>query len=215
MKRSKRQQSFYLTIEVTTNKVYCMVLDPISALVIGGLAGLVFLAIGLAKFSIGVDKTLSLTNVQIILWSGVILGSYLSLALLKGGFLTEISPNLMAVMGISAGSLVAAKSIRTVQEDQLKRKADATKTPYKSDRSNETTVTKGLLSEEKVPENLSVAKLQMFAWTLAVIAIFAIIVVGNVLSNKIELPDIGVDLLALMGISHGAYIGNKIADKRE
>jgi hypothetical protein len=155
-----------------------------------------------------------LTNLQIVLWSGVILGGYLSLALLKGGFLAEVTPNLLALIGVSAGSLVASKSIRTVQEQKIERKLrpGSRLKPQDRDRSFEKPITWGLLSEEKDPKELSIAKLQMFAWTIASVAIFISIVAGNLLNNKPELPDVGQDLLVLMGISHAAYIGNKIAD---
>jgi len=173
----------------------------------GFITALVFIILGIAWFSKGSDETWSLSNVQLILWSGVILGSYLSLAILKGGFLADLSPNLLALLGVSSGSFVAAKGIRTVQEQKRVGVAKP------ASRAAEKPTTMGLLSAESNSAELSVAKLQMFAWTIVSLTIFIVIVALNIMNNKPELPDIGSGLLVLMGVSHSAYIGNKIADK--
>lgn len=171
--------------------------------IVGGLVGFIFaiafIAIGLKRFAYGVDKTLSLSNVQVILWTGVITGTYVAMAILKQGFLGDINSNLLGLMGISAGSTVAATTIRTLQQPTP---TPVTKLPR----------TRGLLAQEKADE-LSISKLQMFTWTIVTLTIYVVVVASNLANNRPQLPDIGSGLLVLMGISHSAYLGNKIPDK--
>jgi len=171
--------------------------------IVGGLVGFVFaiafLAVGLWKFAKGVDGTVSLSNVQVIVWTGVILGTYIAMAILKEGFLGDINSNLLGLMGVSAGSTVGATAIRTIQQ------------PKVSKRSN-VSLTQGLVGQEK-SDDYSIAKLQMLTWTIVALIIYVIVVANNLANNKPELPDIGSGLLILMGISHSAYLGNKVADK--
>jgi hypothetical protein len=170
-----------------------------AAAAIGVVFTVAFVGIGLTWFCRGKDKTISLTNVQLILWTGVILGSYVGLAALKGGFLGNISTDLLALMGISAGSYVTAASTRAVQDKG-------------------TTIdqslhhTKGLLSSESNPDQLSIPKLQVFFWTLVALLIYILVAAHNFQTGVASLPDPGSGLVALMGISHGAYLGNKFSD---
>jgi len=177
--------------------------------IIGGLVGFIFaiafIAIGLKRFAHGVDSTLSLSNVQVILWTGVITGTYIAMAILKQGFLGEINSNLLGLMGISAGSAVAATTIRTLQQPKIPIRA--------STKSYTPPRTRGLLAQEKKTDELSIAKLQMFMWTIVTLTIYMIVFASYLANNRPELPDIGSGLLVLMGISHSAYLGNKVADK--
>lgn len=112
---------------------------------IGGLVGFIFaiafIAIGLKRFAQGVDHTLSLSNVQVILWTGVITGTYIAMSILKQGFLADINSNLLGLMGISAGSAVGATTIRTLQQPKIPMRAtDVSYTPPR---------TRGLLAQGK------------------------------------------------------------------
>lgn len=158
-----------------------------------------FLVTALLGFSRGKDKSISLTNVQFILWSGVIIGSYAGMAALKGNFLGDISNNLLALMGISAGSAVTAASTRHIQSKD--------KVPYDGPKR-----TWGMLSSESDPQQVSLPKLQMFFWTIVAILIYLVIIGSNFSSGTPKLPDPGTGLVALMGISHGAYLGHKFSD---
>jgi len=201
---------------------------------LGFLVALIFIVVGLWKYRVGIDHNTSLANVQVILWSGVIIGSYLSMSLLNKGFLPQLNPNLIALMGISGGSLVTAAGIKAISEQKYETKGmpvnryevwkqDDDKLYYVGDPAKRAAGAKvsqsratgyeGMLNSEKNPDQLSIAKLQMFVWTLVAIAIFSSIVAWNLLNNTPGLPDVGQELVALMGVSHGAYLGNKVADK--
>ncbi|MDV3244290.1 MAG: hypothetical protein LYZ66_03830 [Nitrososphaerales archaeon] len=127
------------------------------------------------------------------------MGSYVGLAALKGGFLGDVSSNLLALLGISAGSYVTAASTRAVQG-----KGNATDPKAHK--------TGGLLSSESMPDQLSIPKLQVFFWTLVTLLIYVLVVANNLQTGVAVLPDPGSGLVALMGISHGAYLGNKFSD---
>jgi hypothetical protein len=166
----------------------------------------IFIAVGLWKFGKGIDGLFSVSNIQVILWTGVVLGGYLAIAILKGGFLDEIPTNLLYLMGVSVGSTVTATGIRAIQQPKLPNAATLSQI-------NQNLVTSGLFSSEKEPSKLSVAKMQMMAWTAVSLSIFILILFGNILDNNPTLPDVGAGLLTLMGVSHAGYNGNKIADK--
>jgi hypothetical protein len=173
-----------------------MGLDLLVAEIIWGTVTVVFIGIGLLRFWRDIDgKSVSLDNVQLILWTGVILGSYAGMAAMVGGFLGDIPANLLALMGISAGSFVGGT---TISAEKHSRKLNAAKG--------------GLFSSESDPAKKSIAKMQAFTWNLVTILIFLIMVANNFATVNASLPDPGLGLVALMGISNGAYVGNKIPD---
>lgn len=231
-------KAFYLNRENRSNLGFRVAsLEPsvMFSLVLFILVAAAFIISALLKFAKGIDGLLSVSNVQVILWTGVILAGYLSLAILKGGFLDNIPTNLVLLMGISVGSTVAATGIRAIQEPKLQRRWSKVKTAPENttdpDSGTETwqietidgqkfvpkgdvkIVTSGLLSSEKVQTELSVAKMQMIAWTLVSLGIFTWLTLSNIMNNNLVLPDVETGLLTLMGISHAGYNGNKIADK--
>ena len=55
-------------------------------------------------------------------------------------------------------------------------------------------------------------RLQVFFWTIVALLIFILVVADNLQKGVTTLPDPGSGLVALMGISHGAYLGNKFSD---
>jgi di/tricarboxylate transporter len=179
---------------------------PEVSAVLFALVAVIFIAVGLWKFGRGIDGLYSVSNIQVILWTGVVLGGYLAVVVLKGGFLDDIPTNLLYLMGVSVGSTVSSTGIRAIQQPKL---PDAARLKE----INKDLVTSGLFSSEKKPSELSVAKMQMMAWTAISLGIFILILLGNILDNNPTLPDVGTGLLTLMGVSHAGYNGNKIADK--
>ena len=176
-----------------------MGLPAIGAEAIALIFSVAVLALGFVGFSRGKDQSVSLTNFQVILWTGVIIGSYAGMASLKGDFLGNIPTNLIALMGISYGSAVTASSTRALQSSG--------KSPYKGKPR-----AWGLLSSESDPKQLSLPKLQMFFWTIVAVLIYVVIIANYFQVGNASLPDPGTGLVALMGISHGAYLGNKFSD---
>ena len=180
---------------------------PLGPVLMAIVAAGVFFVIAGAIFAKGVDGSYSLSNVQLILWTGTVLGSYIGLAMIKGNFLSDIPANLLALMGVSSGSFVTAVAIRDSQQKR---------TPLKEVRNVRQKLApaslKDLLTSEEDPNNYSLAKLQMLSWTIVSLAIFVYVVFQNMSSRTPTLPDVGPTLLTLMGISHGAYLVNKNSD---
>jgi len=127
-----------------------------------------------------------------------VLGSCLGTCIVKGGFVGDISGNLLALMGVSASSAVGARGIRARQQPTPKVVRLAR--------------TGRLLSEERDPQKLSVVKPQVMAWTLVALGIYVTLAASNIWHGIHELPDVGSGLLVLMGVSHGACVANKAAD---
>jgi hypothetical protein len=168
-----------------------------------------FVGVGLYWFAKGRDGRYSLTNVQLILWTGVIIGSYVGMAALSGGFLGSIPDNLMVLMGVSAGSYVTATGTRAAQEGKAKRTSRDYETKIAARKSAGAS---DIVSSEGGANHLSIPKLQVLFWTLVAILIYVLVVAGNFQSGTATLPDPGSGLVVLMGISHGAYLGNKLSD---
>jgi hypothetical protein len=191
------------------------------AALFGFIAGIVFLYIGYWWFaeSSKQDNNLSWANVQLITWTGVVLGSYVALALLKGGFLDSIPDNLLLLMGVSVGTQTGSKITRKLQEEAKKKKPAAPAagpapptTPANPPPAALRSRAFGLVAKESQPDELSVAKLQHIAWTVVTVLVY-IIAVGAALNLRAtSLPDVGTGLPLLMGISASGYIANKIGD---
>ena len=102
------------------------------------------------------------------------MGSYLSLALLKGDFLDDVPSNLLYLMGISVGSSITASGIRAVQEPipPVEKSMDAKKKQLPAEGRSII----AMFYSEGYPYNLSIAKLQMIAWTIVSIADYGVAV---------------------------------------
>ncbi|MDE1854056.1 MAG: hypothetical protein KGI38_09995 [Thaumarchaeota archaeon] len=186
-----------------------MGLPAAAAAIIAVLLSASFIGLGLRKFAKGRDGKYSLTNVQLIMWTGVIIGSYVGISALNGGFLGDLPANLMELMGISAGSYVTAASTRAAQSGRMKRKHPAI---YQAKRRPPSHGILDLVTAEGDSEHWSIPKLQVLFWTAVAILIYVIVAANNFQSGSNSLPDPGSGLVILMGISHGAYLGNKLSD---
>jgi hypothetical protein len=178
--------------------------------IVGLIVGIVFLAAGYSKFSkSSSDNTLSWANVQVVTWTGVVLGSYIAIALLKGNFPDSIPNNLLALMGVSIGTQAGSKLTRAIQGTE-------------NVRLNKPAVgVRGLMAKESDPSQLNVAKLQHLAWTVVGVIVYLIALWNSMgmmatlaaTSTGFVLPDVGNGLPVLMGISASGYIANKIGDQ--
>ncbi len=180
---------------------------------LGFIVGIVFLVVGYSMFAEGSkqDKNLSWANVQLITWTGVVLGSYVALALLKGGFPDSIPDNLLLLMGVTVGTQSGSKLTRVLQEEAKKKNPPALAAGPVPQAASPAGI-RGLMAKESNPEELSVAKLQQLAWTVVAVFVYLIAVWAALNSRATSLPDVGSGLPVLMGISAAGYIANKIGD---
>jgi len=157
----------------------------------------------------------SLAILQFFVWTGVIIFAFTWIAFIRvlGGVPAFPSAgaafpaNLLAVMGISAGSTLASAAVGTVRP----RSEQGDVYPWTT------------LLEEPVESNgnivdwrPSLGRFQMFAWTVISIGIFLAILLHEVAPfwnhgavGNLTLPDLDPTLLVLMGISHTGYVGSK------
>ena len=149
------------------------------------------------------DKKWSTTNIQIILWTGVILGSYFALSLSAGSFLTSFPTNTLVLIGITSGTLAFSSTIRSIQENGSDNKSNA---------GQSTGFLGGFVASEKKPDQPSIAKIQMFAWNIVAMLLFVVFVGTNLYHANYTLPDIGATLSTIIGISNGANVAVKVTD---
>ena len=159
----------------------------------------------------------SLTHFQIVLWTIMILSSVLGVLISQGFKLPEafnIPPELLGLMGISAGSAVLATGVKASKDGpgppNVAREGTFTL-------SNGTTITinprfaqiwleeEGDLADQVV----SVTKYQNFIFTLVIVGFYV-----TMAWQSGTLPKLPESIVWLIGISHAGYVGAKIPDKK-
>jgi len=188
-------------------------LSPGLAAVLGLIVGLVVIAIGflgLAKpmqrsFGKSIDDgRWSVTNIQVILWTGVILGSYLALSMAAGSFLADIPTNTLVLVGIASGTLAFTSITNGLQSDSAPTTQKATGD-----------FLGGFLASEKNPAQPSLIKGQMFAWNIIAILLFVTFVGSNLYNGNYTLPDVGATVSTILAISNGAHVATKPIDNKK
>jgi hypothetical protein len=168
--------------------------------------GILFLGFGKPRKSFARstdDDRWSVTNIQVILWTGVILGSYLALSLSAGSFLAEIPTNTLVLIGIASGTLAFTTITNGLQNAS----------PQPSKGSDE--FMGGFLAAESDPAKASLVKAQMFAWNIIAILLFVTFVGSNLHNGTYALPDVGATVSTILAISNGAHVATKPIDNKK
>jgi len=185
-------------------------LSPGLAALLGLVVGLVVIAVGFLGFGKPMEKSFgkstddgrwSVTNIQVILWTGVILGSYLALSMAAGSFLADIPTNTLVLVGIASGTLAFTSITNGLQSDST------TTTPRAAG-----DFMGGFLATEKNPAQPSLIKAQMFAWNIIAILLFVTFVGSNLYNGTYALPDVGATVSTILAISNGAHVATKHID---
>lgn len=129
----------------------------------------------------------SLANVQVLMWSVVVLFALFFVWWATGEILS-ISSGVLTLLGVSGGTLVAARTVESFDPNLQQKKAP----PSLSD----------LISSEG---KFDVPRFQMLAFTL-----FAIVYALMAVLRGEGLPDLPDNLLLLMGISNATYVAGKL-----
>jgi hypothetical protein len=188
---------------------------------------------------IGDRNLMSLSRMQMVLWTALILSAYLAMALfrLRSGANDPLGItmdwHLWALMGISTTSMIGSplllgnktqKEVHpdaiTKAEKQLKETFDGTNfvgTLYANKSIYDASFTDVFQGDEVGNTSfIDVAKLQMFFFTLVTLVAYAAAVLhllkGADLSAMPSVPD---GMVALLGISHAGYLGSKVSDHTE
>ena len=140
-----------------------------------------------ANMLLSETKEWSLSKIQMALWTVIFSLSYVVLSAVRGNFM-DITDGMFWLMGISSTTAVGAKAIVARNLDSLDSKHPSR-----------------LLSDydETIDAyRLSLHRCQIALWTVIVAAMFVVDAV-----TTMHLPDIPNQLLLLMGISGGTYLG--------
>jgi Ca2+/Na+ antiporter len=143
------------------------------------------------------DESYSLSRLQMYLWTIIIIMGFSAVFMANSTAIPDIHQNLYLLMGVSLASSVAATAINTIQnkpKDKLKKPDFIKDIFFESD------------------DSLDLPRTQMFIWTIISMLAFVVMVVSS-FNTKPVLPDIPTGLVALMGLSQGAYLGGKAATK--
>jgi hypothetical protein len=181
-------------------------------------------------FLIDSRNKMSLSRLQLILWTIVVLPAFLAAAVFN--FTVEVEdplnitvpPEVWGLLGISVGSLVGSGIIKSGRpDDDPATIAQTEKTP------NPEAALKNLQDTNEKPEEASVAdffrgelegskdylevgKVQMFFFTLLVVFAYGS-AIADAFDNASEmigtLPKLSAGMLALLAISHAGYLANK------
>ncbi len=147
-----------------------------------------------------VRKTFSLALTQMAFWFMLVISSYLFIWRITGE-LIPITNSVLGLIGIGSGTALGAAII-----DLGKRNAEnGTGTTKKG------LPTEGFLFDVLTDANgISLHRFQMFVWTIILGIIFC-----TKVCTDLAMPDFSNTLLALMGISSGAYLGFKFPEKQD
>jgi len=163
------------------------------------------------------DRLPSLSRVQFFTWTCVVLYALAWVTLIRilygepafsGSFSTDVPANLLAVMGLSTASAVAAAAITNPGTTQVSA-GTLTKLGWAA-----------ILYEPTKDGRMlpSLGRLQMLGWTVVSVAFFLGLLFTRVhqvwvsgSASSLGLPDLDPTLLVLMGISQVGFVGAKYA----
>jgi hypothetical protein len=161
---------------------------------------------GLWKLIQGEDGAASTSKFQWLLWLIVVLFSYIALWILRArqgdySAIPNVPKNVLIVLGVSTGTMVAAKGITSGYV--------ASNRTAKQNR-NADDLMGGIFADDAgYPE---IAKIQIVGFTFVTVGIFLATVIHQIASNPplTSLPDIDASLMVLMAISSGGYLAKKV-----
>lgn len=138
----------------------------------------------------------SLARTQMAFWFFMVISAFVLIWMITGDTDT-ITEGVLVLIGISAGTALGATAI-----DSSKR--DVTTHPAPGEAS------RGFLNDLLGDgDGLSFHRFQIFVWTL----VLGLVFFKNVLGH-LTMPEFGTNLLTLMGISSGTYLGLKLPEQQ-
>jgi hypothetical protein len=211
-------------------------------LFVGGVMLFAFSFLKIGKFdarlrNYGPESPYSLALVQMAIWYYIVTMSFIYLTATSGG-LPELNNSTMILLGISSATAVGAKVIDSANIDKSQSEGrdaagkapaqdsvqNSTQDPAQSSSQNPAQVEKNANSlSKKIAEwksrgfiydilsdeyGIALSRFQIFVWTIIMVIIF----VYYVVTTK-AVPDFSdSNLLLLMGISSGSYVGYKLKE---
>ena len=153
----------------------------------------------------GARPTFSLARVQLALWTFSVIVGFLLLWVVNGKTNGIIPTTILGFLGISVGTALGGSLI----DNAPARPAPAPDAPAPD---SQVSASRGLWQDILSDGNaITLHRLQMVLWSLVVITIFWADLVQQASTAKaaLAMPDFHTSLLAIMGITHGTYLGMK------
>jgi len=152
------------------------------------------------------DEKYSLSRFQMYLWTVLVLGAFVAVALAKPEF-PDIPQNLYILMGINLAAAVTSTAINTVKTGT----PPATPTTTVPAPGAQPNFVADIFFESGGKASVDLPRTQMFVWTIIIAIGFIMLTINRLGAGNPILPDVPTGVLVLMGISHGAYLGSKAA----
>lgn len=159
------------------------------------------------------ERAFSLSRSQMALWTMLTIYAYLFIWFLTGAYSATIPASIVGLMGISLGTLGLSAAIDKTKSKESEKKADeATDAEKKAQLLTRAKVcqTEGFFRDITTSaDGASLHRLQFIVWTVALAVVFC----ANVW-RTLSMPDFDSTMLALMGITSGAYVGLKLPEDK-
>lgn len=157
------------------------------------------------------DRNLmSLARFQLAAWTVLLVSAYLAMALdraFKVGDTVAIPSEVWQLFGLASASAVGRELI--VGLKKAHRLGSAHRNPTAADAS---IVDMFQGDEVGNSAHIDISKVQMFFFTIAALVVYASDVFAQMETNETALPAVGSGMLAILSVSHAAYLGNKALD---
>ena len=155
------------------------------------------------------QRPFSLARCQMAFWLVLITGAFLFVWGLTGEYAGIITPQSLVLLGISGVTALGATAIDTAKASGQATSALAAApaaVPVASTPPTHDNFFADLLTDDT---GFTLQRVQAFAWTV----ILGVVVVKSVYAN-LSLPELDNNLLTLMGISSGLYVGFKFPEQQ-
>jgi hypothetical protein len=155
----------------------------------------------------GARKAYSLGRVQLATWTVLVLGGYLFIGLITGDYTSSITDSVLGLLGISVGTAIGASIIdlspsRSAAAPLVVPPDQPVAPPARLPAATSGKWWLDILSDSN---GVNFHRFQIAAWTVVLGTVFI-----QQVFRDLAMPEFGTNLLALMGISSGTYLGLKI-----
>jgi hypothetical protein len=170
-------------------------------------------------------KKYSLSQLQIVVWTLVLMPSLATIVLAYGTMSITISGDLLALMGISAASLGGSLIIKDYQADSppeptTKAVPDGVVNEgrlaanVEDTRARWSDMFRAEILEDSLNNKLDFGKFQLFLVTLVAVSGYVLVLFNQGFTHNgasYALPELSAGVVSLIGISHAGYLGIKTA----
>jgi hypothetical protein len=169
----------------------------------------------------------SLSQLQAVVWTMVILSSLATIVLAYGSLKIALSGDLLALMGISFASLGGSLVIKDQQAKPDQETVDAAPAAlpdgverqgrlarnHEDTRARWSDIFRAEILEESIENKLDFGKFQLFLVSLIVVVGYVLVIFkeGFGTEDALALPALSQEVITMIAISHAGYLGLKVS----